>query len=205
MFTQDGASFRRMANINRRGRAFVVRWRSGWDGRPQTCILAGPSMELALAAKRLAEARHHKITDAEVYAAILGVQDEEEQDALLTPLLRDWVEEWLNLKVDVAASTHAEYTWLLRSRVVPALGELRVGDIDRETDIEPWRAELSQKLTPASQRRCWALLSVVMRDAVPRYRDDNPLDRQPGPGEDEARQTVRLTSAPREGFRPWRA
>jgi hypothetical protein len=64
--------------------------------------------------------------------------------------------------------------------VLPVLGDLRVDEIGRDKDIDPWKVNLSADLMPAGVQKHWAVLSMVMRDAVPRFRPDNPLDRQPG-------------------------
>jgi hypothetical protein len=74
-----------------------------------------PELNLANAAKALAEAHKHRITDDEVYKAVLGL-DQPTIGALLTPTLAEWVSEWGERKVDVAASTLKEYRRLLRSR-----------------------------------------------------------------------------------------
>ncbi|WP_199515974.1 tyrosine-type recombinase/integrase [Nucisporomicrobium flavum] len=154
-------------------------------GAWQTCTFAAEKM--ARAAKDLAEARHHKISDTDVYAALLGIDkvddepdDEQSGEAERSPTLAAWVEEWLTLKVDVADSTHKEYARMMRSRVVPVLGNLRVEEITRDENINPWKVSLSADLMPAGVQKHWAVLSMVMRDAVPRFRPDNPLDRLPG-------------------------
>ncbi|MFB9363039.1 tyrosine-type recombinase/integrase [Actinoplanes nipponensis] len=174
-----------MASMKPRGRSYEVRWRSGRQGDWQTCTFS--TEKLAQAAKDLAEARHHKISDTDVYAALLGIdrvddepEDEQREEAERSPTLGAWVDEWLTLKVDVAESTHKEYARMLRGRVVPVLGDLRVDEISRDKDIDPWKVNLSADLMPAGVQKHWAVLSMVMRDAVPRFRPDNPLDRQPG-------------------------
>ncbi|WP_285689004.1 site-specific integrase [Actinoplanes sp. NBRC 103695] len=173
-----------MASMKKRGRSFEVRWRSGRQGGWQTCTFADG--KLAEAAQNLATARGHKISDTDVYVAILGMKDEVEEDlgedeAVPTaPLLRDWIEEWLTLKVDVVPRTHKEYARLLRARVVPELGDLRVDEIDRDQHLDPWKVKLSSELMAAGVTKHWSVLSMVMRDAVPRFRADNPLQRRPG-------------------------
>ncbi|MFI5497272.1 tyrosine-type recombinase/integrase [Actinoplanes sp. NPDC051859] len=141
-----------------------------------------------MAAAKLAEARKHRITAEEVYNAILGLtEDLELPEEPETPYLADWIEEWLTLKVDVAESTKAEYARLLRGQWISdeldgrtALAKLRVGEIDRVEDIDPWKATLSAHLMPAGVRKHWAVLSMVMRDTAPKFRSDNPLGLQPG-------------------------
>jgi len=117
--------------------------------------------------------------------AILGMdrveEDELDEEVRTTaPRLEDWIETWLTLKVDVADSTHKEYARMLRERVVPELGKFYVDEIDREKDVDPWKVNLSAALMPAGVQKHSAVLSMVMRDTVPRYRADNPLDRPLG-------------------------
>jgi hypothetical protein len=122
-----------------RGTSFSVRWRAGRAGRTQHCTFPGPSRQKALAAKHLAEAHQHRITSAEVY---LAVDPDRLQRARHTraPLLRDWIERWLALKVDVATTTHAEYARLLRRSVIPELGHIPVCDLSRLLHLDPWTA-----------------------------------------------------------------
>jgi integrase len=95
-------------------------------------------------------------------------------------LLRDWIEQWIKLKIDVCPGTHYEYARLLRCRVANDLGDLRVADITRHDHLDPWKAALARQLQPASVRKHWTVLSQVLRDAVPRYRPDNPMHRPDG-------------------------
>ncbi|MEU4157885.1 tyrosine-type recombinase/integrase [Actinoplanes sp. NPDC026670] len=120
------------------------------------------------------EVRQHQVDSDQVYTAI-DPDSPRAPAQKQTPLLRDWIERWVRLKVDVRSTTHAEYARLLRCRVVRDLGDLRVGDITRYDHLDPWKAALSRELAPASVGKHWRVLSMVMRDAVPRWRDDNPL------------------------------
>ncbi|MEV6637863.1 tyrosine-type recombinase/integrase [Actinoplanes sp. NPDC051470] len=136
-------------------------------------------MVKALAAQQFVQAKQHRVTGVEVYAAI----DPRAVKAHLpvpTPLLADWIERWLLRKIDVAASTHAEYARMLRRRVVSDLGHLQVGEISRADHLDDWKAGLARTLSPATVHKHWAVFSEVMRDAVPRYRLDNPLARPAG-------------------------
>ncbi|MGX6604062.1 hypothetical protein ACWKSP_18275 [Micromonosporaceae bacterium Da 78-11] len=102
---------------------------------------------------------------AQVYAAI----DPTASRALPRPptvLLREWIERWLALKVDVAATTHAEYARILRGRIATHLGDLPVAEITRHAHLDPWKAALSRELMPAGVRKHWIVLSQVMGDAV---------------------------------------
>jgi len=169
-----------MASIELRKTSFCVRWQAGRAGRRQCCTFRGPSMDTALAAKMLAESRHHRITSSEVYAALEPGLVMQPPPPSATPTLRDWIERWLAIKIDVAASTHAEYSRLLKHRVTSDLGYLLVDHIGRFEHLDPWKANLSKDLSAASVHKHWAVLSMVMRDAVPHYRPDNPLERPQG-------------------------
>ena len=166
-----------MASIITRGHSFCVRWRAGRGGRQHCCTFH--TRQKAVATKLLAEAHDHRIGSYDVYLAVdpdrLGPSRRR-----ATPLLRDWIEQWLRLKIDVAASTHAEYARILRRSVAAELGHLHVGDLSRDLHLNPWKAKLAQRLKPATVRKHWTVLHQVMRDAVPRYRPDNPLARPPG-------------------------
>jgi len=165
-----------MASIVTRGNSFCVRWRAGRGGKQNCCTFY--TRVKALAAQALADAHDHRISRDDVYLAV-------DPDRLgparrrATPLLRDWIEQWLRLKIDVAPRTHAEYARILRS-VAVELGHLHVGDLSRDLHLNPWKAQLAQRLKPASVRKHWTVLHQVMRDAIPRYRPDNPLARPAG-------------------------
>src|SRR5215475_1958236 len=137
---------RRMASMTLRAGSYRVEWRfGGRGGRKQSVTV--PDLPLANAAKALAEAHHHRISDHDVYKAVLWL-DETDAPASLVPTLAEWVDEWVARKVDVAASTLKEYAGLLRGRVVPRLGKRRLSDITAE-DIADLVAWLSGELMPA--------------------------------------------------------
>jgi len=165
-----------MAYITQRGTSICLRWRAA--GQHQCCTFREPSSIQAIAAKHYVESRHHQVTSAQVYAAI--DPDSPRAARVATPLLRDWIEQWIKLKIDVCPGTHYEYARLLRRRVAKDLGDLRVGDITRHDHLDPWKAALTQELQPASVRKHWTVLSQVLRDTVPRYRPDNPMRRPDG-------------------------
>lgn len=165
-----------MAYMTRRGNSFNIRWRKA--GQHQCCTFRGPSNVKAIAAKHYVESRRHLVTAAEVYATF--DPDSTKAAPAVTPLLRDWIESWIRLKVDVSPATHAEYARILRRRVAADLGDLRVGEITRHDHLDPWKAGLAQELRPASVHKHWTVLSQVMRDAVPHHRADNPMRRPEG-------------------------
>ncbi|WP_378078183.1 tyrosine-type recombinase/integrase [Actinoplanes sichuanensis] len=160
-----------------RGSSYCLRWRKA--GRLMCCTFRGPSDRKALAAKLYVEVHQHQVDSGQVYAAI-DPDCARAPARKKTPLLRDWIERWVRLKVDLSPATHAEYARLLRYRVVRDLGDLHVGDITRYDHLDPWKADLARELAPAGVRKHWLVLSQVMRDAVPRWRDDNPLECPPG-------------------------
>jgi integrase len=180
------ATVRTMASIKRRGNSYEVRWRAGRRGETQTCTFHDE--KLAETAKDLAEARGHKISDTEVYAAILGFLTQPPvPETSESPYVKDLIEEFLQQKVDVKESTKKEYTRLLHGTwvtqdvgSVPALAGLRVTELDRDKHVNPWKAEISKVLAPASVHKLWAVLAMALRTAVPRYRYDNPFDRPAG-------------------------
>src|SRR5690606_11263678 len=100
-------------------------------------------------------------------------------DAPLSPTLAEWVTEWGGRKVDVAASTLKEYKRLLRSRVVPRLGDRRLADIT-EDDIAAFVAWLAKDLMPAGVRKVHVVLHQVLQAAVPRHIPVNPAAKPAG-------------------------
>ena len=166
-----------MACIIARGSSFCVRWRASRGARQYCCTFG--SYTKALAAKLLAETHDHRLSNTEVYLAV-----DPDRGGLLgrrtTPLLRDWIEQWLQQKIDVAASTHAEYARLLRRSVAVDLGHIRIGDLSRDLHLNPWKARLAQRLKPATVRKHWTVLHQLIRGAIAHYRVDNPLARPLG-------------------------
>ena len=94
-----------MTYMTQRGTSVLLRWR--FDGHHQCCTFREPAAVKAIAAKHYIESRHHQVTSAQVYAAIDPDSPGAERTA--TPLLRDWIEHWITMKIDVASSTHYEY------------------------------------------------------------------------------------------------
>lgn len=153
-----------------------MRWR--FAGEHQCCTFRDPSGVKAIAARHYVESRHHRVRSGEVYAAI--DPDSPKAVRAASPLLRDWIEHWIAMKIDVSPGTHDEYARLLRRRVAQDLGDLRVAELTRHEHLDPWKAALAKELRPASVRKHWTVLSQVLRDAVPLYRPDNPLRRPDG-------------------------
>ena len=137
-----------MTYMTHRGTSILLRWR--FAGKHQCCTFRQPASIKAIAAKHYIESRHHQVTSAQVYAAI----DPDSPGAvrMATPLLRDWIERWIQMKIDVASGTHYEYAQLLRRRVVGDLGDLRVGDITRHDHLDPWKTPLANCVQAARSR-----------------------------------------------------
>ena len=102
---------------------------------------------------------------------------------------------WGDRKVDVAASTLKEYKRLLRSRVVPRLGDRRLADIT-EDDIAAFVAWLTKDLMPAGVRKVHVVLHQVLQAAVPRHIPTNPAV-SPAPSTPCLRRAVRGQAEPR--------
>ena len=144
-----------MASVKQRGNSYEVRWRAGRQGETQTCTFHDE--KLAETARDLAKARDHKISDTEVYAALLGFLTQPAvPETAGSPYIKELIEEFLEQKVDVKESTKKEYarllhgTWVTQNvGDVPALAGLRVTELDRDKHVNPWKAEVSKALAPA--------------------------------------------------------
>jgi integrase len=145
---------------------------------PAQAAVTVPELSLANAAKALAEAHKHRITADEVYRAVLGLSEAAEEVAPV-PTLADWIDEWVERKVDVARATLKEYARLMRSRVVPRLGRRRLCEISAD-DIASLVAWLSSELMPAGVRKVHVVLHQVLGDAVPQHIPANPAAKPAG-------------------------
>jgi hypothetical protein len=188
-----------MARLERRGSTWRVHWRLGGKrgGAPQSLsfVDAGDggdgNYQLALLAQALVESRRHAITRDEAERAILG-----EQPAFLigVPTLTEWSQEWLAERTgarDIQADTLARYMQILRQRILPRLGHLRLTEIDQQV-VRGWVAWTNQQMTrprgsvearPLSAqtvRRAHAVLHQVLGAAVGRWIPANPAARHVG-------------------------
>lgn len=165
--------------------AYRVDWRRGGrNGTPQ--VVSFPvaklgdegALKLAQAAKSLIDSRRNLITAKEVYTAILG--EDPDADTLACPTMAEWTRDWLKGKRDVSMETLAEYRWLLMSRVVPIIGELRVSFIDSGVVKRVIDTAADDDLAPATLRKLHVVLAQVLGAAVPQWLKSNPCAKPPG-------------------------
>lgn len=164
-----------MATIQQRGDSWRVFWRFGGRGG-KTQSTTWPSQARAEQANNLAKAHGHRITDAEVYALILG---EASQPAESTgPTLREWCATWLPAKTRITSGTRGTYERQLDNRILPVLGDIAVDKLT-PTDIGRLVNELrADGLSNGTITRYYALLHGALSGAVAEgLRPDNPCAR----------------------------
>jgi integrase len=130
----------------------------------------------AEAAKSLAEANRHNISDDEVYKAVLGINDGGPRE---TPTFAEWFELWRETKKDVESTTIKEYVRLVRSRIVPVLGSMRLADIDWPV-LSRYYAGLADDLMPAGIKKIHVVLHQILGAAVGTHLKENPAERPKG-------------------------
>jgi integrase len=161
-----------------RGDSYRIEWRygGGRGGKPESATF--PTEAMAVTAAALVESRGRRMIRREVYAAILGADEDETPPC---PMFRQWRADWLATKRDVSADTLAEYRWLLHSkRVTSRLDALRLVDIDRAL-IQRLMADATDAgLAAATVRKLHVVLHQVFRDAVGRHIRENPCSKPPG-------------------------
>ena len=82
--------------------------------------------------------------------------------------LDEWVRVWLDTKHDVKPKTLDGYEGILRSRVVPALGDYPLNRIDAEV-VDSWvAAMIGEGLSPSRIRQSHHVLSAALKLAVRR-------------------------------------
>ena len=82
--------------------------------------------------------------------------------------LEEWVEIWLATKHDVRPKTLHGYKGLLRSRVIPTLGDYPLNRIDAGV-VDSWVASMFHDgLSPSRIRQCHQVLSAALKLAVRR-------------------------------------
>lgn len=81
--------------------------------------------------------------------------------------LRQWAERWLaSVEPHLKRTTVATYRTLLKVSILPALGDLMLGDI-RPITVGEWMAGLNAKgNSPSWARKAYRLLSQIMKSAV---------------------------------------
>ncbi len=80
--------------------------------------------------------------------------------------LRDWATRWRNSRTELKPKTALSYDSLLRSRILPALGDRPIGSI-RTIDLQEWVAAMRGAGLSASRvRQASILLSGILQAAV---------------------------------------
>jgi integrase len=189
-----------MATVEERGNSTRVNWRLGGarDGARQSCTFQGSPLarrKLAEAAKAVVESRQHNMTRSECYAAVLG-QESTTSDSVV-PTVKMWIDQYIAAREqsrDVQPDTVERYRQVLKTRVAPRLGHLRL-DALTEDDIKQWVAWMSSlRATKGSKnrvatdrlvsgqtvRRAHSILHTCLGAAVPRWIPRNPAARPQG-------------------------
>src|ERR1051325_6046717 len=182
-----------------RGESVRISWLLGGKrgGAKQSVTFSGPPaarLKLALAAKKLVEARGHAITRAECYEAILGTP---EPIARSMPTFREWSAQYIDLLHEqghVDPYTIGKYAASLRVRTIPYLGHLRLDEIDQEA-VKGWVRWMSGgrithgnknlrqgrgTLSSNTIRNYFIIGSSCLAAAVPQWIPANPAAVQPG-------------------------
>jgi integrase len=124
-----------------RGESVRITWLLDGNGPKQSCTFSGPPdarLELALAAKKLVEARGHHITRSQCYEAING--EDPAPSRRTVPTFQQWAASYiadLRRRGEPQPYTIERYERGLRDRVIPYLGGYRLDEIDREV-IRGW-------------------------------------------------------------------
>ncbi|BCY10896.1 site-specific integrase [Actinoplanes sp. L3-i22] len=182
-----------------RGNSVRITWLLGGSrgGAKQSCTFSGPPaarLKLALAAKKLVEARSHDITRDECYEAILGSPAAGPD---VVPTFKMWAEQWLEMlhrTKAVEPEVLKQYERYLRMRAMPYFGHRRLPDITREHVLE-WVAQLkSARVTYGNKNRrvgnrllkAWTIrkqftiFAACLGAASPRWIGVNPAAAGPG-------------------------
>lgn len=162
-----------------------VEWRRGGrTGSRESCTF--PTQRLAESAARLIEARQHKITDVEVYAAVAGIQPGGAAD--LPPTVTELAERWITRVQDAGGNqpdTIADKRRILKRHILPHLGDLPVtsealGDDTIVGWVKWMRSRPSARggtLDADTIRRAHEVLRSLLGSAVPRWLATNPAAR----------------------------
>jgi len=76
-----------------------------------------------------------------------------------------WAERWLEVQVQLKATTQARYRSILDVHVIPRWGQVEVAKV-RHSDVQKWVADLSSERSPATVRKIHRVLSQVLGSAV---------------------------------------
>lgn len=177
-----------MASIRERAGSWRVEWRRGGRaGSRESCTF--PTGQQAEGARRLVEARHHNITDAEVYAAVLGLELDGRDR--YTPTVAEWAVTWLASRRrigEVQADTVDGHQSIVTRRILPRLGPMPLNLItpDVVRDWVEWLVEQPSRrggtLDADTVRRAHGVLHSLLGAAVPKWLASNPAAKPPGRG-----------------------
>lgn len=185
-----------MATIEKRGASLRVNWRlgGGRDGARQSCTFSGPvkaRTELAETAKKLIEMRGHNITRSEVYDMLLPADAAVDTSV---PTLRAWTKTWLDeltRTASVEPGTVRNYRRVMQARVLPFLGQYRLGELEDVYDdwavwlatrrtVRPNRSRGTGPNEPLAQSTidlAYAVFKTCLQAAVPKWLQVNPASR----------------------------
>lgn len=108
-------------------------------------------------------------TDADRYLA--GLEADKLRGRYADPRLgrtrlAEWIAEWQSTRTNLTAATKLRDDASIRNHVVPALGNMAIGQI-QPVHVAQWVSEMdAQGLAPATTRKAYQLLSAALRAAV---------------------------------------
>lgn len=76
-----------------------------------------------------------------------------------------WVRSWLGTRADLRATTRERVEGMIERDLLPALGRYPLGDLSHSR-CQEWLHSLSERLGPASVRKCAGVLSGALQAAV---------------------------------------
>lgn len=169
-----------MASVQHRDGKWRVLWRQGGrDGTTQSATFN--TEKEAGRAKLYVDAHNNRVSRDEVLSAILGIPlpvftPAEE----LLPTVAEFAETWLRSRTSLTPDTKDRYRSQLRSRIIPALGNLRLDQVTGShltAFVHQLRAD---GLKAATVDRYLAVVNQLLGFAVHEHRDrlrDNPMTR----------------------------
>src|SRR4051812_32055166 len=76
-----------------------------------------------------------------------------------------WMRTWLGTRADLRTTTRERVEGIIDRDIVPALGRYPLGDLSHSR-CQEWLRSLSDRLAPASVRKCASVLSGALEAAV---------------------------------------
>lgn len=80
-------------------------------------------------------------------------------------LMKDWVEEWWTTTVNLRPSTRVRYQYVLDKDLLPKFGSAPLQSIN-PLHVRQWVTELASRLSPASTKKAYLVLSQILKAAV---------------------------------------